>query len=83
MGREILQMIKLLWQLFGLFLAFIWLSLVSYSGIKHGIICDRFGRMAARRDGSALIFWTLWSICTLTAVFLLLDFCWIVYLQLR
>jgi hypothetical protein len=50
-----------------LFMGFV-MGFSAYVGLKHGVLWDRFGRVAARRDHSAIIFWTLWCACVLAAV---------------
>ena len=40
----------------------------AYRALRTGVILDQLGRIAARRDVSPLIFWTLWTPFALVAV---------------
>jgi hypothetical protein len=55
-------------QILGLTIGTIAMTLSSYIGLKHGLLIDKFGRSAAQRKKSPLIFWTLWGSCTLAAI---------------
>lgn len=52
----------------GLLVGALAMSLSSYVGLKQGLLFDKFGRVAAQKTRSPLIFWTLWSGCTLAAL---------------
>lgn len=55
---------------------------LAYHWLKTGVIFDKFGRIAAKRDVSPLIFWTLWSPAALVAVCGSGCLLWILFMEL-
>jgi len=57
-------------------------GLLAFSSVKSGVMLDRFGRIAARREHSPVIFWTLWIPIALLAVGGSAFLAWILYVEL-
>ena len=55
---------------------------LAYTALRRGVIFDQLGRIAARRDVSPLIFWTLWSPLALVAVGGTGCLFWILFMEL-